>query len=194
MNRCYIISLLLTVGVIRALAQTTPVVQESPKQVLERFLAFETAGGTLTADGWRRADQFFSRSAEPAADKDVYVIYPEYGVPEPRMKENKADVVVQVLPQGRIDSELRFVPSQNYKEGLLFHLVLVSTYPVVNSKGEESKEVTGPPEWRIEGTGIAMLLNIAAAIHYVTLTREKTTNPVIRKNADETLAKLRKLH
>ena len=194
MNRFCIILLLPTVGIVSAFARTAPLVQDSPKQIVERFLAFETAGGRLTPDGWRKADQFFSRPAEPVAGKDVSVIFPRYSVSEPSIKEKKADVVVQVLPQGRMDPELRFVPSQNYKEGLLFHLVLVSTYPVVDSKGQRSKEVTGPPEWRLENTGPAMWLNIATTIRYVMVTREKTTNPIVRKNAEETLAELRKLH
>jgi len=57
-----------------------------------------------------------------------------------------------------------------------------------------AKELTGPPEWRIEDTGFTLRFSINAAIHYVANVRDKTTDPSGKKNTDQTLSKLKNLH
>jgi hypothetical protein len=56
------------------------------------------------------------------------------------------------------------------------------------------REVSGPTEWRIDGTANKIWLTLDAAIRYVTQRRDKTTDAAIKKNADQTLAKLLRLH
>ena len=74
-----------------------------------------------------------------------------------------------------------------------FDLVLTGKHWELNQDGGVGKEVTGPPEWRIDCSERALWVDVDAAIHYVTQLRDKTIDPAIKKNADQTLAKLLKL-
>jgi len=52
------------------------------------------------------------------------------------------------------------------------------------------KEVSGAREWRIEETDAAIWLTVETAIRYVTQMRDQSNDPVIKRNADRTLAVL----
>ena len=79
------------------------------------------------------------------------------------------------------------------KEAFLFNLVPTQKHWELGSDGV-SREVSGPAEWRIDGTTDKIWLVRDAAIRYVTQRRDKTTDAAIKKNADQTLAKLQHLH
>jgi hypothetical protein len=180
-------------GILGADPQTTSPAQDAIKQVLDRFMAFETNGGRLRASGWRKADQFFARPAEPPKKKrDVDVIYPDYGIDQIKIQDNTADVIVEYLPQGTLDSQLHFEISKNQKGGYLFHLVLVPTYAMPDPKGGPSTEVTGLPQWRIEKSSPTIILNLATAIRYTKDTSDQSSDPAVKKNAAATLALITK--
>jgi hypothetical protein len=47
--------------------------QKSPKEVVEEFCKFETAGGRLTTEGWKKAERFFASSLPPPKTKTILV-------------------------------------------------------------------------------------------------------------------------
>jgi hypothetical protein len=51
-----------------------------------------------------------------------------------------------------------------------------------------------PAAWKIEGPLPEPLVTVDKAIRYLTELRDKSPDPVIKKNADHTLAKLKSLH
>jgi hypothetical protein len=55
-------------------------------------------------------------------------------------------------------------------------------------------ERTGPEEWQIREPPGLPWTTVNTAVRYVLERREKSNDPVIKKNADKTLAWLLKLH
>jgi hypothetical protein len=129
-----------------------------------------------------------------AIDEANFVVAENYAVSDALMKGDSAEVIVDILPQGEIDSELRFTPSADQKGGLLFHLIPTSKQQSPSASGEAPAERTGPSEWRIVGTGAINWLEPAAAVRYVTDMKTRSTDPTIKKNADRALLELAKLH
>jgi hypothetical protein len=167
---------------------------ESPKEVVERFWHFETEGGRLTPEGWKSAATFFVKLGPPPLKKKILVVYPDFAVSEATVEGDTASVIVNVLPQGEVTSDLRLLPSRSYKEGLFYHLTLTGTHWGSGPKGDEAAELHDSPQWRIEGSGAIIWLSPAAAVRYVAELKAKSTDPTIEKNADETLSQLAKLH
>lgn len=193
MERSVVFAVILSIAGIGTPAQGPEDRQKSPKKVVESFWKFETEGGRLTPEGWSKASSFFVRPVSPPSKKKISVIYKDSTISDPIIKGSTAHITVEILPQGQIDSTLRFTPSESYKAGLVYNLLLTDKHWELGSDGTP-KEMTGPPEWRIEDTASTLWLSIDAAIHYVTDVRDKTTDPSIKKNADQTLTKLKKLN
>jgi hypothetical protein len=75
-----------------------------------------------------------------------------------------------------------------------FNLVPTNVYATLGTDEKAAKRKNWPFEWRIEGVQPAeMRVTADAAIRYVTRMRDKTTAAVIKKKADQTLAKLMRL-
>lgn len=163
---------------------------KSPEQVVEEFLAMETRGGRLTPEGWAKADEFFVRPVPTPPEKRVVVISKDYSVYEASVKEDRAEVCNDYEDLGRIDSALHYTapPSGFLKTTATYHLVRArrlksSTETVGSSLG-----------WKIADPSITLWLNLETAMRYVAAMRNKTGDPVVRRNADETLAVLRRHH
>jgi hypothetical protein len=52
------------------------------------------------------------------------------------------------------------------------------------------REISGPEEWKIEGSAESRWTTVNAAICYVLEMRSKTTDPTVKANADKTIAAL----
>jgi len=75
----------------------------------------------------------------------------------------------------------------------VFHLVYTSKRREVGKHGEIIRAITGPWEWKIEGSRTSRWTTVDRAIDYVALMRGKTDDPVIQRNADQTIATLKPL-
>ena len=53
--------------------------------------------------------------------------------------------------------------------------------------------MTDPPEWQIENFDPTLWITVDTAITYVASMRDKANDPVIKSNADRTLATLKHL-
>jgi hypothetical protein len=193
MERSIVFAVVLTIAAVGTTAQGPDDRQKSPRKVVESFWKFETEGGRLSSEGWNKAGSFFVRPISPPSKKKISVVYKGSSISDPVIKGSTAQVTVEILPQGQIDSELQFTPSESYKAGLVYNLVLTDKHWELGLDGT-AKELTGLPEWRIEDIGSTLWLSVDAAIHYVADVRDKITDPSIKKNADQTLAKLKNLH
>jgi hypothetical protein len=100
---------------------------------------------------------------------------------------------------GNIDSTLRYVPTQKtdaIKTGIVYRLTLQPTHaPVYGADGKTViREMTGARSWQIEEFPKTTWTTVNTAVRYVLEMRSKTSDPTIKKNADQTLAKLLLLH
>src|SRR5260370_27521600 len=110
------------------------------------------------------------------------------------------EVVIAVVALGELDSSLRL---SNYNSCRLadknrackcdnylgFTLVLSDKHWQIDPSGTV-KEFDGPLAWRIENTLFAPIITLNTAIRYVSQTRDKADDPVVRENAAKTLAML----
>lgn len=192
-----ILAVVLALGVtlVSAEAQAPTSPPKSPKDVVKDYFKFEVSGGRLTTEGWYKAADFFVRPIPPPQNKKIVIIYKDFSVWDRpiEIKVTTARVAVGIEPEGRIDSTLHLVPSGlTPKAGILYDLVLTDKHWELGHNGQ-TREVTGPLEWRIIQSDPVIWVTVDTAIRYVTLMRDKTKDSVIKKNADATLAKLKAL-
>jgi hypothetical protein len=167
----------------------------SPKDVVDQFVKMDAEGERLTPEGWRQADALFVRPSEPPHTKVLLVIARHYAVSEATEKKNSPEFNMGYEEVGRIDTaSLRFAPSNGGIETRSFVKYTIVSGDV-NRSPETAKttshEGNKSSEWKIGGTQPpAMHLTAAAAIRYVIQMRDKISDPTVKKNADQTLAKL----
>jgi hypothetical protein len=101
---------------------------------------------------------------------------------------------------GKIDANLRYTPlppKQSFKSGRGYDLVAVPAHTLVSvpgTKKPEEKVNTNVTYWKVKGSPHNPWTTVNTAIRYVLEMREKATDPAIKKNADQTIAKLLRLH
>lgn len=177
----------------------------SPREVVELLWAMATRGDLLTSDGWSRASAFFTVPQPHPTNKPILVVSNYYGINLDNRNGDRAEIQVEYVDCGQIDSELRYSPprkTQASKTSFGYRLVSVPTYVMVygsDGKTLVEKRPTGSAVWQIEGSQAdgpppARWTTVNTAIRYVLEVQNKTTDSVVKKNADETLAKLMALH
>jgi len=173
----------------------------SPREIVEQIWKLATEGELLTPEGWRRYSGLFLHPEPPPGNKVIRIVSNAWGVEGALAKGSDMEVVVDYAEAGQIDSKLRYTPpppTTSFKTGLIYHFVLAPTHwTMLMSDGKVvtgKEERTGPPDWHITGSQGPPWTTVNTAIRYVLEMRQKTTDPLIKKNADQTLAKLMKLH
>jgi hypothetical protein len=167
----------------------------SPQQVVEHFIAQEMSGERFTLEGWQRVSACFIRPDAPPVRPNVYVVISDYSVWPPFFREGKAEVIVGNYHAGDIDPALHYIPPdpKEYKSGFEYTLDFVQNDR--NSVSCEQRNISdsGIPRWQIESAPW-LLLDVLSAIRYVATKRAQTNDPVIMKNADQTLVHLKAIH
>jgi hypothetical protein len=93
---------------------------------------------------------------------------------------------------GELDSSLRFasIASAGSVVREDFKLVFENKYLLPARGNLPAKEFVGPSRWRIEDAHSEHWLTVNAAIRYVTRMRDATPDPVVKANAEKTVATL----
>ena len=192
---------LIVSSVIAASAQSPTGSALSPKDVVDRLWKKATAGELLRPDGWNGASGFFLHPVDFPGDSAIRIVSNYWGVEPSFVKNDTAEVDVDYAEAGSVDSSLRYsAPPKTgaYKTALVFHLVLAPTkWMMFKGDGRTvtgQEERKGPTEWQIKEPAGIPWTTVNTAIRYVLEKREEATDPAIKKNADETLAKLLRLH
>jgi hypothetical protein len=171
----------------------------SPESIVMSLWIMASRGDLLTPDGHKKVGGLFVK-VPTAYGKNVEVVSNNWAVGLASATDSNARVDVHYWPVGQIDPLLRFVPAPktNFMEfGIEYSIALTQTYfSELNVDGTLKKKVPGWKVWLIEGPeGPAFpFTTVNTAIRYVLEKREEAKDPVIQKNADETIAKLLKLH
>ena len=204
-------TVLLSVGSTPTSAQA-PANPKSPREVLEAYRRMDAEGERLTPGGWYRASKYFVKPERPPLHIVMYIMDGErFTDPSRRFKENsKADDQLICSAIGQIDSLGRFTsllspglaypprPGDQQSRGPApivrpYDLVLTATHWEFGPNLEGPREVKGPPEWRIETFEIEPWVTIEAAIRYLTRLRDESSSGITKRNADESIATLRRL-
>jgi hypothetical protein len=183
-----------------AAEQTTT---KPPKEVLQEFIKMELQGARLTPEGRSKTAHLLVRASTAPPDP-IDIVSNNFEVPETTVTEDSVKLNLY-FPYfyGWLDSSLHFKEALHMapgngliREGINadYALVLTDKHVELGPDRRETKGVRGVQEWRIENTPSFATITLATAIRYVTEMRDKTADPVTKKNADETLAKLKKLH
>jgi hypothetical protein len=183
------------------LAQTK--IAKSPKEVLVDFVKIELGGARLTPESVQKTARFLVRPST-APPQVIDVVIDKFEVHEISAAGSRAKLNLYfpyfygwLDPVALSFREAPHLPSDDelVREGINIEYVLILTdkHWEVESSGMQPKEVLGPHEWRIENAPSFSTISLAAAIQYVAERRERTTDPTIKKNADATLAVLKRL-
>ncbi len=160
------------------------------------------AGDLLKEKVWNETQGYYTEKAPALNGREFLVISNLWGTPSENMKGETAEVNVGFWIFGKIDSKLRYEPKHTdaIKMGSTYTLVLVPSFMMMygpDGKTLIEKRPTKCKVWEIQGSlGLEGLpwTTVNMAIRYVLEMREKTADTAIKKNADETLAKLLLLH
>jgi hypothetical protein len=194
--------------------KSVPETQLSPEDVIEKLWKVAAEGELLTPKDWDRAVRGFASDYPIPSPGDtmkrVFTNPPSpllvtsngWGILFCRIEGNSAEVVMEYVDNGRIDSKMRYSPGKDFgpmgKTALVYKLIFApSHYPTYVGEGNVLKVdriMTGPAAWQLAKTPPLPWTTVNTAIRYVLETREKTHDPVIRANATKTLAQLLKLH
>ena len=154
----------------------------SPTDVVQQFVNIDVQGLRLTPQGWLRADALFTKHTELSPPKFVTVIAKRYAVSQDTTKKDY--FVFGYDDIGRIDtSTLHFTPT--HVAGVMWSY---KGYAVVPRAANEQNASA----WLIDGAQPQeMYLPVDIAIRWVSQLRDKTSDPKIRKNSDQTIAAIR---
>jgi len=197
MNRIVLVAIFLGLGVSRLAAQSEKNDASAQKTIVEQFLKMETEGGRENAEGWETARKYFVHSSPFVPKKTVLLIDKDYTVWKPvTIAAGSTSVTVDIEPIGHIGPDLRFsTPTRRYYKSFMdFKLVLVNKRWERDANGVD-REINEPsPRWLIDKPDDSLTLNVRAAIQYISRQRDSTDDPIIKRNADQTIAKLKNLH
>jgi hypothetical protein len=168
---------------------------EAPRINVETLWTMATRGELLTPEGWHRALGYFMEPDTEPKEKAIDVVSDYYGVNASQNDDKTAKVDMEYTDLGHIDAQLKYTrpPVQTaYKTSIEYQLVVTPVYVAIyGADGKtliEKKVVPGEKAWVINGPPPRPWATVNATIRYVLLQRNKTTDPAIKKNADDTLA------
>jgi hypothetical protein len=178
-------------------AQNNPLVP-TPQEVVERLWSAATQGELLTPQGWQNAARLFADLGTVSRNSTFTVMSNYYGVNRISVERDTAEVDMECANLGQINSALRFTPSSaphSAKTSLRYRLVFAPTRLVTySSTGQIVRESKGISQWQIQDPQSQPFTTVNTAIRYILELRVKIKDPAVRKNADETIAKLLTLH
>ena len=172
--------------------------RSEPERLIDQYMNMINEGDLLTPEGWQRAALLFELPGSPPSDDVIQVTtshYPRSHIPATgdriRVEENFVD------PLGSIDSSLRYKPPSEiyaHVEGTVFvyYFVRTNKHWEPAPDGSTPQITIGAPQWKIEGSLNVRMAAVDAAIRYVARMRDETTDPDVKKNADRTIAILKR--
>jgi hypothetical protein len=176
-----------------------PIQGKSRTEVVDEVWRIATQGGLLTPEGWSRACALYTIPVPFPGNKEVLVVSNEWG-PAYDLKGDGTEIEVGYADRGRIDSALKYIPPRKTEFiGTAFGYKLIAVPSYLMMYGPDGKTLTekkrsGYRGWQIQGSPETPWATVNTAIRYVLETRDKTSDPTIKRNADQTLKALLKLH
>jgi hypothetical protein len=186
-----------------AVMTTAQAPQSSPKpteQVVGQYEELVSRGALLTPTGWKAASRFFYESQAFPHNGTIFLTSSATAamIGEMWVKGDRADVQTKWTDYfGSIDSSLRYKPESRPAAVVMtvydFHMIYTNKHRDMAASGAVT-ETTGPWEWKLEEPQKVRWTTVARALEYLTRARDTSDDPVIRENAEKTIAALKHLH
>jgi len=162
--------------------------------VVVEYEKFVADGAFLTPEGWKKAGTLYEQSTAYPPNGEIFLMGTGGNLGEDWVKDNEAQVETKWTDYyGTIDSALRFKPPEHYVMTVyMFRLVYTNKHRDIGGNGEPLRELTGPWEWKLADPQTKRVTTTARAIEYLSLMRDKTDDPLIKKNADKSIAALKR--
>ena len=197
MSRSLIVVVALIVAFTASSAQNPVSYGRATEHVVIEYEQLVATGAFLTSEGWKKAARLYHEAQPFSADREILLMTIGGAVGENWRKENQAEVETKWTDfLGTIDSSLRYKPPQTdvpvSMTSFQFRLIYTNQHQEIAADGHSTRETSGSWEWKIEGPMIRCA-TVNRAIEYVSVMRARSQDPQIRKNADRTMAALRRL-
>jgi len=162
---------------------------ESAQAALQRFCDMEVAGKGLSPEGWNEMAGVLLHSGPPNRRK--LIVVKDFVVSKPIVKNDRAELYVEYIYLGQLNSSfaryLQVIP------GLPRGPIKVRVeYSLVRTSRGDGRSFS--PTWKIErsseGPPERLHISVAAAISYLNQLRDQERNPVIKRNAKQSIATL----
>jgi hypothetical protein len=189
---------LLAAAFILLLGGTTSIAQllqykEPEEAVVKQYAKLRTEGALLSPEGWAQASKLIERPKPYPADSEILLISSPGIIGRDSADGDRARVDTKWGDScGTIDSHLRYKPMDVagcIMTAEVFSLVFVH-HPQRKPNGVQTRD-TG--EWKIEDALQTRAADIPAAIKYLEEMRDKSNDPIIKKNANATISILKRL-
>lgn len=161
----------------------------SARDVLVRFCELDARGEQLTSDGWRRVSALFTTPG--AQEHHTVVVIRDFAVSQPALENGKTAFFVEYVELGRLDP-LRIHFGSPLPPGVKVRVEFQLVQPAGKRSGGRTGVMHSLGEWRIEGVVPQPHVTVDAAIRHVTRLRAASIDPALRRNAEKTLAALRR--
>jgi hypothetical protein len=184
----------------------TAVVAQAPQpkgkpteRVVRQYEKLIADGALLTPEGWEKTSRIFARSNPYPKDAEVLLTSQAGLIGETWVRGDRAEVERKWTDyRGSIGSDLRYKPADPAISSVLpaaydYSLVFTNRHIDIEERGA-TREVLGTWGWKIEGPQSERWATVEKAIIYVTAMRDKSNDPAIRKNANKTIAILKRLN
>lgn len=173
----------------------------APNEVVDEVWRMATQGQLLTPEGWHLASGFFTEPRQFPASERIFVVANEWG-PAYVMRSDgdSVEVAVGYWDAGSVDTKLLYTPPAKtdfVKTAFGYTLITAPSYLMMygpDGKTLVEKKPTGSRVWLIKGAQGPRVTTVNTAIRYVLERREKTNDPEIKENANQTLMHLMRLH
>lgn len=174
-----------------AVSPTQVLQHKKPTELLiKQYEKLAAEGSLLTPDGWSRASILFDRSDPYPPDGEIQLKSGPGVIGETQRSGDHAEVWTKWGDYyGTIDSYLRYKPPA--PKG---RIMLEESFSLVFVDRPHGGAVTAGSsgQWLIKGPLHTRSADIPHAIRYVEAMRDKSNDPVIRRNADKTITDLKR--
>jgi hypothetical protein len=163
------------------------------EKVVVEYEKFVEQGSFLSSHGWKTASKIYLETYPYPPDGTIQVVTTGGLVGEDSNRNNRAEVELKWTDHlGTVDSKLRFKKPDYGCVATIYQFGLVYTdkHREISPDGNVV-ESTGPWSWKIETPLKDRPATVAQAIIYVEVMRDKSKDPVIKKNANQTIKMLK---
>ena len=195
--RFHAMVLVMSVTAITAIAQAPHSSGKATERVVRQYEKLIADGALLTPEGWKKTSGIFGRSNPYPENGEVQLTSQAGLIGEVWVRGDRAEVERKWTDfSGSIDSDLRYkpaVPTIDVVPAIYDYSLEFTNRHVEIEEGGSTSEVMGPWGWKIEGPQSERWATVEKAIIYVRKMRDKSDDPAIKKNANKTIAILKRL-